>query len=66
MDHTEPAGNPALEVGIFLIDKLLTNVEQARSDVIPEPIMNEWQYVVAIVFLQPPTTEENNALAMLQ
>ena len=39
--HTDPLGNPADEVGIDLIDKLLTNVAQTLSDVMFEPTMKE-------------------------
>jgi hypothetical protein len=35
--QTEPLGNPADDVGIFLIDKLFTNVAQTLSAVILEP-----------------------------
>jgi len=35
--HTDPAGKPAELVGIFIIDKLLTNVVQLRFAVISEP-----------------------------
>ena len=39
--QTEPDGKPDEEVGILLIDKLLTNVAQHLSLVILSPTMNE-------------------------
>jgi hypothetical protein len=38
--QTDPLGNPADEVGIDLIDKLLTNVVHTLSDVMLEPTIN--------------------------
>ena len=39
--HTDPAGKPAEDVGIFLIERLFTNVVQSLSDVMFEPTINE-------------------------
>ena len=38
--HTAPEGNPALDVGIDLIDKLFTNVVQDLSAVMLAPTIN--------------------------
>jgi hypothetical protein len=39
--HTEPEGNPALEVGMLTIDKLLTNVAQVLFAQMQLPTINE-------------------------
>jgi hypothetical protein len=51
--QTEPDGNPADDVGMFLIDRLLTIVEQFLSAVIPSPITNV-QAKLLIVLPEPP------------
>ena len=55
--HTEPLGNPAADVGMFLIDKLFTNVVQALSAIIFEPTIIVLSH--ELVLLQtPPKIEE--------
>lgn len=55
--YTEPIGNPAPLVGIFIIDKLLTNVVQDLSAVILEPMM--WVSVLPVILLlTPPNIDE--------
>lgn len=54
--HTEPAGKPADDVGMFLIERLLTNVAHALSDVIFEPTIKE--QAQDAVFEEPPKTPE--------
>ena len=39
--QTDPAGNPAEEVGILLIERLFTNVVRSLSVAIPEPNIND-------------------------
>ena len=55
--HTEPLGKPADDVGIFLIDKLFTNVVQTLSAVILFPtITAETQAFVSLQ--KPPKIED--------
>jgi hypothetical protein len=39
--QTEPLGKPALDVGMFFIERLFTKVAQTLSVVIFEPTINE-------------------------
>ena len=54
--HTEPAGKPADDVGMFLIERLFTNVAQERSLVILDPTMKEQAQEATL--LEPPNTPE--------
>lgn len=55
--QTEPLGKPALEVGMLLMDRLLTNVAHARSAVMLLPtIIAELHELVLLVV--PPKIDE--------
>jgi hypothetical protein len=54
--HTEPEGNPADDVGMLLIDRLLTNVVHTLSVVILFPTTKE-QLQVAKLLLPARTPE---------
>jgi hypothetical protein len=60
--HIAPDGSPADDVGIFFIDNLLTNVAQAISAVIFEPIMNDVVLADVIVLPLPAKIPLNKAL----
>ena len=51
--QTEPAGKPADEVGIFLIDKLFTNVAHCLSAVIQEPTIIAQLQLDVLLHLPP-------------
>lgn len=62
--QTEPDGKPADDVGIFLIDKLLTMVEQFLSADIPLPMI----YVhvkLLIVLPDPPIIPEKELVPLI-
>ena len=63
--HIAPDGSPADDVGIFFIDNLLTNVVQAISAVMFEPIMNDVVPVDDIVFPLPAKIALNEAFTVL-
>jgi hypothetical protein len=50
--HTEPCGKPAAAVGIFIIDRLFTNVVQVRLAVMFEPTIIASE--VPAIFWLPP------------
>lgn len=54
--QTAPVGNPTADVGIFIIDKLLTNVVQSLSAVILDPTIMEWKQLD--ILLHPPRIDE--------
>ena len=62
--HTEPEGRPAEDVGMFLIDRLFTNVAQERSLVILDPIIKESEQEAT--FIPPPNIPEFAPLDVLQ
>ena len=63
--QTEPLGNPAADVGIFLIERLLANKVQALSAVMQEPtiIASEKEEISLDL---PPKIAEFNPFDMLQ
>lgn len=62
--HTAPDGNPADEVGMSIIDKLLVNVVQDLFALIFEPIINDVVPVDDIVFPLPAKIPLNGALTL--
>ena len=56
LDHTEPAGKPAADIGMFLIDRLFTNVVHVLSVVSPCPMTNDKLHVAE--FPTPPKIPE--------
>ena len=63
--QTEPAGKPAADVGIFIMDRLFTNVVQVLSAAIFEPTINV-QALPQILLHSPPKTTEYKASAILR
>jgi hypothetical protein len=63
--HTEPLGKPALDVGIFVIERLFTKVAQTLFAVILEPtIIAQAQLFVKLD--RPAKTPELSPEAVLQ
>ena len=62
--QTEPEGSPADDVGIFLIDRLFTNVVQTLSVVMLEPTMNAVVPVDTIVLPLPAKIPLNDAVTV--
>jgi hypothetical protein len=54
--QTEPLGNPLGDVGIFIIDRLLTNVVQFLFDVMLLPTI--YELLSLIVLLSPKIPEQ--------
>ena len=61
--HTAPLGKPADDVGMVLIERLLTNVVQTLSVVMPVPITNDKSQDA--IFPLPPKRPEKQPDAVL-
>ena len=55
--QTEPDGKPLADVGMLLIDRLFTNVVQALSAVIFEPIIIALEQVLILLHIPPNIAE---------
>ena len=64
-DQTAPDGKPALDVGIFKIDKLFTNVVQTLLAVIQEPTIIVSAQVFVLLHC-PPKIDDLSPDAVLQ
>lgn len=56
--QTEPEGKPADDVGMFLIERLFTNVVHTLSDVIFEPTINVLAHEATLLHCPPKTPEK--------